>query len=245
MKNTSIVVKENTFAVADIAKSVTNHFEAVTLIKSLENATEVNTKAIALVVKQVKDKEIFKESGHTSITDYVSDIFGYSKAHTSGMLKVVNRFLTDTTATKYANENGDFTFTQLRAMTKFDDKELDELIANGAITFDSTVKEIEELHNKKKAIETTAEETENAEETKEVTSEATSEKYYVLADIIVNGEHKDIGNEVYKFTEGDITKSVETSNEVITTKKAHGVIYEFIYNMTNSITTVNIYKVEG
>lgn len=244
MKNTSIVVKSNTFAVSDIAKSVNNHFEAVTLIKSLENATEVNTKAIALVVKQIKEKEIFKESGHKSITEYVSDTFGYSKAHTSGMLKVVNRFLTDTTATKYADENGDFTFTQLRAMTKFDDTELDELISNGSITFDSTVKEIEELYNKKKAIEVTAEEvTETTAE--ETTEENATEKTYKLVDVVINGEHKDIDGKVLVIKESEIYKDITTANEIFITKKDNNIIYEFIYNITNSITTVNIYKVEG
>lgn len=247
-ENKALTVGRTNYALADMTVSINSHYDAVMAIKGFENLSEVNTKAIALVVKQISEKKIFEEAGYKTLAEYVKDTFGYSKGHVSSMLKVVNRFLKEGTTTKYSENGRDFTYTQLRALTRLEDDEIVKYISDGSITFDSTVKEIETLINKRSAVsgevvgegETTIEN----ESTENDTTEKTEPKYN-LVEVIINGHVNDIGTIETQYTEKDIVEKAP-KGAVTAIAKGKNTITEFVLDKKTHVTTVNTFKlIEG
>lgn len=65
---------------------------------------------------------------------------------------------------------------------------------------------------------------------------------YRVIDYIINGEHMDLTGKLLVLKENDVYKDVSKSNEISTIIKKDNLIYEFVYDILNSNTTVIIYS---
>ena len=124
---------------------------------------EDNKKAICTDLAEIYNKGTWKDD-FGDFGDYTMTMFNITKSTASRMRRVSDKFITDINSPLNAEM---FTFNQLATLVTLDN----EVIENGNITSDMTIKQLREFVNSVKALETKeeAEEEEEEAEEKEVT----------------------------------------------------------------------------
>ena len=120
---------------------------------------EDNKKAICVDLAEIYNKGTWKED-FGDFGDYTMTMFSITKSTASRMRRVADKFITDINSPLNAEM---YTFNQLATLVTLDN----EVIANGNITPDMTIKQLREFVNSTKALEmkdTEEEETEEEEE---------------------------------------------------------------------------------
>ena len=133
---------------------------------------EDNKKAICVDLAEIYNKSTWKED-FGDFGDYTMTMFNITKSTASRMRRVADKFITDINSPLNAEM---YTFNQLATLVTLDN----EVIANGNITPDMTIKQLREFVNSTKAIEMKDTEEEEAEETEE--EEATAESCNVATE---------------------------------------------------------------
>ena len=131
---------------------------------------EDNKKAICVDLAEIYNKSTWKDD-FGDFGDYTMTMFNITKSTASRMRRVADKFITDINSPLNAEM---YTFNQLATLVTLDN----EIIANGNITPDMTIKQLREFVNSTKALEMKdteeAEEAEEAEEKEEETTTAES-----------------------------------------------------------------------
>lgn len=223
---------------------VNNAFDARVAISALEKNSDTSVKATAIVVKQIKEKELFKDIENCkSVTDYCKQVFGYSKAYTSYLVKVATRFLKDSTMSILADENNDFNFSQLRVLTALTDEQIKVLIDNGSIDVTMTVKELEAVVEKiKKSITADCEEAE-AEAEAEANAEAKTVDavYFKPIHIVINGTVEELPTEFEPITKDGIFSKIDGVVSSVTEIEKDVRYGEFQYNTSTNTLIYTVY----
>lgn len=127
-----------------------------------------NLLMIACELKRIKDDELYTDDGYTSVSDYANKVLGYSRANTSKLVAVAERFVEKGQKnTIFLTEDGkDFTVGQLTEMLPLPKDEIIEMVNDGELTPKMTTKEIrEQVKAHKEVDEEIEEDTENEIET--------------------------------------------------------------------------------
>lgn len=130
---------------------------------------EDNKKAICVDLAEIYNKGTWKDD-FGDFGDYTMTMFNITKSTASRMRRVADKFITDINSPLNAEM---YTFNQLATLVTLDN----EVIANGNITPDMTIKQLREFVNSTKSIEmkdTEEEEAEEKEEEAEEKEEATT-----------------------------------------------------------------------
>lgn len=127
---------------------------------------EDNKKAICVDLAEIYNKGTWKDD-FGDFGDYTMTMFNITKSTASRMRRVADKFITDINSPLNAEM---YTFNQLSTLVTLDN----EVIANGNITPDMTIKQLREFVNITKALEMKddTEETEEAEEAEETNKES-------------------------------------------------------------------------
>ena len=120
---------------------------------------EDNKKAICVDLAEIYNKGTWKDD-FGDFGDYTMTMFNITKSTASRMRRVSDKFITDINSPLNAEM---YTFNQLATLVTLDN----EVIENGNITPDMTIKQLREFVNSTKAIEMKDTEEEETEETKE------------------------------------------------------------------------------
>ena len=205
--NTSIITKfSNSLATECVVNTAVEAEQTLNLATQLNQLT---SGLIAYVLKQVHDKELYKEYGVKSTAAFGEKILNVSRSTVSEYVKVGKYFISPN-ATVFKNESGDFSTAVLVECLrqKLTDEEIAELPRN------ITVKEV---RKKKQVIESDGTELEKdnsttPEETKETPKEPAKEcdkfKYTVCA---LDGKYQDTVSETYQ----DYKDTTVTRDEIV------------------------------
>ena len=120
---------------------------------------EDNKKAICVDLAEIYNKGTWKDD-FGDFGDYTMTMFNITKSTASRMRRVADKFITDINSPLNAEM---YTFNQLATLVTLDN----EVIENGNITPDMTIKQLREFVNSTKALEMKDTEEEEAEETEE------------------------------------------------------------------------------
>lgn len=126
---------------------------------------EDNKKAICVDLAEIYNKGTWKDD-FGDFGDYTMTMFNITKSTASRMRRVADKFITDINSPLNAEM---YTFNQLATLVTLDN----EVIANGNITPDMTIKQLREFVNSTKALEMKDTEEEEAEEEEAEEEEAT------------------------------------------------------------------------
>ena len=129
---------------------------------------EDNKKAICVDLAEIYNKNTWKED-FGDFGDYTMTMFNITKSTASRMRRVADKFITDINSPLNAEM---YTFNQLATLVTLDN----EVIANGNIAPDMTIKQLREFVNSTKALEMKDTEEEEAEEAEEKEEETTTAK---------------------------------------------------------------------
>ena len=127
---------------------------------------EDNKKAICVDLAEIYNKGTWKDD-FGDFGDYTMTMFNITKSTASRMRRVADKFITDINSPLNAEM---YTFNQLATLVTLDN----EVIENGNITPDMTIKQLREFVNSTKALEMKDTEEEEAEEKEEETTTAES-----------------------------------------------------------------------
>lgn len=128
------------------------------IINTLSKLESDSGKVKAYFLNEAKTKKLTSGTKYKNVPEYASEVYGIGKAQAYKYIAVAERFLTAPTLSKFANESGDFSISQL---TIFIDLKLSDTdIAE--IPFSMTVREIKEKYGKK-TVESTAIDNDTAE----------------------------------------------------------------------------------
>lgn len=152
-------------------------YQVSTPCETLEDLTKIidtlsiiesdSGKVKAYFLNEAKIKKLTSGTKYKNVPEYAADVYGIGKAQAYKYIAVAERFLNAPTVSKFANENDDYTISQL---TAFVDLNLpDSVIAE--IPFSMTVRQIKEKYGKKKTVEATATDNDTAEAVTEPTEE--------------------------------------------------------------------------
>lgn len=137
------------------------------IINTLSKLEGDSGKVKAYFLNEAKIKKLTSGTKYKNVPEYAADVYDIGKAQAYKYIAVAERFLSAPTVSKFANETGDFTISQL---TTFVDLNLpDSIIAE--IPFTMTVRQIKEKYGKKKTVEATATDNDTAEKVEEPTEE--------------------------------------------------------------------------
>ena len=127
---------------------------------------EDNKKAICVDLAEIYNKGTWKDD-FGDFGDYTMTMFNITKSTASRMRRVSDKFITDINSPLNAEM---YTFNQLATLVTLDN----EVIENGNITPDMTIKQLREFVNNTKALEMKDTEEEETEEKEEETTTAES-----------------------------------------------------------------------
>lgn len=163
--------------------------EAENILKVAEGLNNLTSGLISYVLKQVSEKNLFKEYGVKSTSAFAEKVLNISRSTASEYVRI-SKYLVSPNETIFKNENGDFSISVLVECLrqKLSDDEISSLPR------DITVKA---LRNRKKVIEPdgTELEKENADgkEPEEQKAEPAKETdKYKMSAFAVNGRYEDI-----------------------------------------------------
>lgn len=137
------------------------------IINALSKLESDSGKVKAYFLNEAKIKKLTSGTKYKNVPEYAADVYGIGKAQAYKYIAVAERFLNTPTLSKFADENGDYSISQL---TTFIDLNLSDSTIS-EIPFTMTVREIKEKYGKKKTVEGTATDNDTAEDVKEPAEE--------------------------------------------------------------------------
>lgn len=163
--------------------------EAENILKVAEGLNNLTSGLISYVLKQVSEKNLFKEYGVKSTSAFAEKVLNISRSTASEYVRI-SKYLASPNETIFKNENGDFSISVLVECLR--QKMTDDEIAN--LPRDITVKA---LRNRKKVIEPDGSELEkeNADE-KEPEEPAKETDNYSHVRYAINGNYEDCSNDI-------------------------------------------------
>ena len=138
------------------------------IINTLSKLESDSGKVKAYFLNEAKIKKLTSGTKYKNVPEYAADVYGIGKAQAYKYIAVAERFLNAPTVSKFANETGDFSISQL---TMFIDLNLSDAVIT-EIPFTMSVREIKEKYGKKK-VESTATDNDTGEEITEKQKEET------------------------------------------------------------------------
>ena len=172
--------------------------EAENVLKMAEGVNNLTSGLISYVLKQVSEKNLYKEYGVKSTSAFAEKVLNIARSTASEYVKI-GKYLVSPSETVFKNENGDFTVSVLVECAR--QKLTDEEIA--ALPRDITVKAI---RNRKKVIEPDGTELEKENTVEDKPEEKTTEPaketdMYRNTVAAVNGEYIDNGVSDYSMSD--------------------------------------------
>lgn len=172
--------------------------EAENILKVAEGLNNLTSGLISYVLKQVSEKNLFKEYGVKSTSAFAEKVLNISRSTASEYVRV-SKYLVSPNETIFKNENGDFTISVLVECLR--QKLTDEEISS--LPRDITVKA---LRNRKKVIEPDGSELEkeNAVEKEHEEQKAEPAKEtdrYIMTAIAIDGRYDKIGEDDYSMAD--------------------------------------------
>lgn len=137
------------------------------IINALSKLESDSGKVKAYFLNEAKIKKLTSGTKYKNVPEYAADVYGIGKAQAYKYIAVAERFLNTPTLSKFADENGDYSISQL---TTFIDLNLSDSTIS-EIPFTMTVRDIKEKYGKKKTVEATATDNDTAEDVKEPAEE--------------------------------------------------------------------------
>lgn len=211
--------------------------EAENILKVAEGLNNLTSGLISYVLKQVSEKNLFKEYGVKSTSAFAEKVLNISRSTASEYVRI-SKYLASPNETIFKNENGDFSISVLVECLrqKLTDEEISELPR------DITVKA---LRNRKKVIEPdgTELEKENADEKEpeEQTAEPAKETdKYKQVRYAVNGNYKVCSTDIYNMANIVGAKTTLEKNGYIALAK-YGDIITLIAVKPNDVNVETIY----
>ena len=195
--NTSLVTIENSTVDDNSDETYSKALYIVAEIKTYQAKVRVNQFKIAIKLLQANEEKLYKTLGYKNIVEFAREEFGYRKANVYLLLSVAQHFLDASNEEKiqsiFANDNGDFSFSQLAEMTHIstDANKIREIINNQNITFSTPVKEIRSLSRELKSNSTTEPKAKTEKPSTEIKAEneklkAENEKLKMLVEKLQN-----------------------------------------------------------
>lgn len=119
--------------------------ESVRRIEVYARNAKVAYLQIAFELKVIKDNELYKDDGYSSVVEFAERVLNCSKSTTNRMIQVADSFLVNE-GTKiksvFAQGEEDFSFNQLREALSLGRQEVERLVNSGKLLPSMTVKEI-------------------------------------------------------------------------------------------------------
>lgn len=101
---------------------------------------------MALCLYVLQSEKLYLEGGYKNVYEMGAKILGVSKGTVSGYVAVAKKYLDSNTGKSiFASEKGDFSYLQLLEMKKLTKEDALQLVSNGSITYNTTVKEIKAI----------------------------------------------------------------------------------------------------
>lgn len=138
------------------------------IIDTLSKLESDSGKVKAYFLNEAKIKKLTSGTKYKNVPEYAADVYGIGKAQAYKYIAVAERFLTAPTVSKFADETGDFSISQL--ITFIDLNLPDSVIAE--IPFTMSIRSIKEIHGKKKTVETSATDKDTTEKVDESAKES-------------------------------------------------------------------------
>lgn len=211
--------------------------EAENILKVAEGLNNLTSGLISYVLKQVSEKNLFKEYGVKSTSAFAEKVLNISRSTASEYVRI-SRYLASPNETIFKNENGDFSISVLVECLrqKLTDEEISELPR------DITVKA---LRNRKKVIEPDGTELkkENADEKEpeEQTAEPAKETdKYKQVRYAVNGNYEVCSTDIYNMANIVGAKTTLEKNGYIALAK-YGDTITLIAVKPNDVNVETIY----
>lgn len=126
-------------------------------LKELEIATEKIRRyngvlsatffAVAIELKRVDDSQLYQAKGYDTIYQYAEVEFGYKRAATNNFVRIAKFYLQgndENAKSIFANDNKDFTMSQLQEFLPAPIENVKKLVASGEITSEMSTKKIRE-----------------------------------------------------------------------------------------------------
>lgn len=190
--------------------------EAENILKVAEGLNNLTSGLISYVLKQVSEKNLFKEYGVKSTSAFAEKVLNISRSTASEYVRI-SKYLVSPNETIFKNENGDFSISVLVECLrqKLSDEDIDKLPR------DITVKA---LRNRKKVIEPDGTELEkentDEKEPEEKTAEPVKETdKYKMASNAVNGSYEENTENTYDMSDIVGIKTVLEKNGYIALAK--------------------------
>lgn len=211
--------------------------EAENILKVAEGLNNLTSGLISYVLKQVSEKNLFKEYGVKSTSAFAEKVLNISRSTASEYVRI-SKYLASPNETIFKNENGDFSISVLVECLrqKLTDEEISELPRN--IT-------VKALRNRKKVIEPdgTELEKENADEKEpeEQTAEPAKETdKYKQVRYAVNGNYEVCSTDIYNMANIVEAKTTLEKNGYIALAK-YGDTITLIAVKPNDVNVKTIY----
>lgn len=211
--------------------------EAENILKVAEGLNNLTSGLISYVLKQVSEKNLFKEYGVKSTSAFAEKVLNISRSTASEYVRI-SKYLASPNETIFKNENGDFSISVLVECLrqKLTDEEISELPR------DITVKA---LRNRKKVIEPdgTELEKENADEKepeKQTAEPAKETDKYKQVRYAVNGNYEVCSTDIYNMANIVGAKTTLEKNGYIALAK-YGDTITLIAVKTNDVNVETIY----
>lgn len=197
--NTSIVTRISAALTNDCVVNTAK--EAENVLRMAEGVNNLTSGLISYVLKQVSEKNLYKEYGVKSTSAFAEKVLNIARSTASEYVKI-GKYLISPNETIFKNETGDFTVSVLVECAR--QKLTDEEIAS--LPRDITVKAI---RSRKKVIEPDGTELEKENTVENEPTEKTAEPAketdkYVMICYAANGEYED--NDENNYTMADIVK---------------------------------------
>lgn len=190
--------------------------EAESILKVAEGLNNLTSGLISYVLKQVSEKNLFKEYGVKSTSAFAEKVLNISRSTASEYVRI-SKYLVSPNETIFKNENGDFSISVLVECLrqKLTDEEISELPR------DITVKA---LRNRKKVIEPDGSElekenTDEKEPEEQAKEPAKETDMYKMTANAVNGSYEENAGNTYDMSDIVGVKTVLEKNGYIALAK--------------------------
>ena len=232
---------------ANIIKRVSNELstscivntaqEAENILKVAEGLNNLTSGLISYVLKQVSEKNLFKEYGVKSTSAFAEKVLNISRSTASEYVRI-SKYLASPNETIFKNENGDFSISVLVECLR--QKLTDEEISS--LPRDITVKA---LRNRKKVIEPDGSELEKEntvekENEKQIAEPAKETDAYKMTAFAIDGRYDKISEDDYSMAEIVGVKTTLEKNGYIALAK-YGDTITLIAVKPNDVNVETVY----
>lgn len=219
-------MKEVTVMTTSAAKLKNKQLAKTTeAIKTIENRTKKSMWKIAALLKNVRDKELFKDDGYKNTAEYAEVILGYKKSTVSNMITIAERFLTPEGNLLPVFDGQEYSLSQLQEMLPIKDEKITETLKENKISADTTVASIRKvvkgeskLKNKPKAEKGCAKSDIEKDITKEeIKADDKKEKQAFIKEEMISENAKaleSLANAVISFIDGTSETTDDKNNAI-------------------------------